>query len=192
MKLKKCANYRMDFNMSWLNISAFMSGVSFFLIVVHYFLLGHYDGIKGGEMFFSVILPLLLLFVYMVTLRGFSLNAPGLYAILGCIYCLLAIIWSFDSGSVLRIVLALIWYAFCAAVLLGTVAGLIPLKWIGAAAFAVPSVYRLFLVDWKTILVPEDFVVFLPDVAVLAGLCAFAFFFIGLKPLPLRRDSSEK
>ena len=186
MKLKRCVNYQMDLGMPWLDISALMAGISFLLIVLRYYILDYSEEIQFGEKLFNLILPLLLLGVYMVTLRAFRLKSPAFFAAIASIYCLLAIIWSFDTGSVLRIVFAFVWYVITIGVLQVTVAGLLPLRWFSVAAFVVPVLYRFFIVDWKSYFEPLDLKGMIPDVTVLFGLLGFLFLSIGFKETPLR------
>ena len=56
-------------------------------------------------------------------------------------------LWSFSSGSVLYILLCLVYYLAAGVVLLGTSGGYLPGKLLSSALFAIPVIIRLFGLD---------------------------------------------
>ena len=96
---------------------------------------------SGGELVFSMILPLLLCAAVLVMLRFFRINAPVVLGAFGAALCLLLMIGTFFTGGTLRILLAVIFYLLAAALLAGTAAGFVPTR-----QFSVILLCAIFLV----------------------------------------------
>ena len=186
MKFKRFVNYKLDYEQPWLDVSAFFAGVAFLCIVLRYYVFTGFEKPTGGEFVFHVVLPLFLLGVYMVSLRAFRLKAPEFFAVLSCLYCLMSVVWSFDTGNVLLIVFAFVWQVLAGAILMVTVAGYLNVRWYSVGAFAVPVLFKLFSVNWGSYLNPLDLKGLLPDLTVLGCMLCFVFFCVGLKEVPLR------
>ena len=145
LNLKQYIRYEMRFEGNWPGICVGCMGLSFFLRILYYFGLVHLQDIGGGETFFSLILPLLFSCAFIVLFRVVKWNAPGIFAILGSVFCLLLIIWNFSSGDFLRIILSVFMYIIAAAVLLATAGGYLPGNLVSTAAFAIILVFRFLL-----------------------------------------------
>ena len=126
MKQKQYHRYMINFTGKWANTAVICMGISFFLLAVHYFGLRSLDSVRFAECLFSLILPMLCCIGFVVLIRILRFNAPGIYAILGCMLCLSLMIGTFSSGSILRLVLACIWYPLSAFVLIICAGGFLP------------------------------------------------------------------
>ena len=142
MKLKQLIRYEMCFEGKWPDFCAAFMGVSFFLRILYYFGFLNLNDISGGEIFVSLILPLLLCCVFIVIFRLIKWNAPGIYAILGSAFCLLMLIWNFSSGDILRILLGTFMYIIAAVALLAAAGGYLPSKLIATVIFGAIAVFR--------------------------------------------------
>ncbi len=145
MKLKQYIRYQIDFRSKWMPCAAILMGLSFFLRVVYYFCFVNIVDCSAGILILHVILPLLLCAVYLVFIRIIRLNSPGIFAILGTVFCLMFIIWSFSSGNIFRILLSVVFYLLCSVVLLGTAGGYLPEKLPIGLIFIGLSVFRYWL-----------------------------------------------
>jgi len=148
MVLKKYHRYRMQFTGKWERATAIGMGASVFLLAVYFFLMRGLGSIKVGEAVFLLTLPLLLSIAYLVLLRYVRLDSPGVFAILGAVFCLVLMISTFTSGSILRMILGCIWYGFSALLLLACAGGFLPGTLPASLVFRVAFVVRL-LFDLK-------------------------------------------
>lgn len=145
MQLKQYCRYGMVFNGNWANLCMGSIGISFFLRMLYYFGIVNLQDVGGGELFIQLILPLLVFTIYIILFRVLKWNAPGIYAIVGSVICLLLMIWNFSSGDILRILLSIIVYLAAAVLLLGTAGGYLPSKTIVSGVFAVILFFRVLL-----------------------------------------------
>lgn len=142
MQLKQYLRYQIDFTGKWVQPSALLMGLAFFLRLVYYLCLVSLHDCGIGEIIFSMLLPLLLTCCYIVLLRVVKLNAPGIYGILGAALCLLLLIGSFFTGNPLRIVLSILAYMAAGVVLIATAGGYLPGKLLSSVLFALPLICR--------------------------------------------------
>ena len=143
--MKQYHRYRMDFESSWLRWSAVFVGFAMFLRVVCYIgiqYLGESDGL-----FWKLWLPAALSLGYIVMLRGFRFNAPGVYAIVGVLLCLCLLAGVIASGNFFRIILGLVAYLLCGAVLILCTGGFLPGRLPAAVCFGVLLGCRIILFD---------------------------------------------
>lgn len=179
MKLKKYNQYKMDMRGNWTQFCGAMMGCSFFLRIVYYFGLINLRDIAASEIFATMLLGLLLCAAFVIVLNYMRLNAPGIYGILGAVQCLLLIIGNFSSGSVLRIILSIIWYAFAAVVLLATIGGYLPGRVFSSVVFFVSIVVRIVCYDLGKI----GLLRWVTEAAVLCALLALAAIPMALTPI---------
>lgn len=144
MQLKQYIQYQMDFKGKWAQPSAVLMGLSFFLRIACYFGLRFLSDWTFFDVLFQILLPLFLGGAYVVSIRAFRLNAPGVYALIGAGFCLLTFLWSFPSGNVLYILLCFVFYIAAGVVLLATAGGYLPGKLLSSVLFAIPVIIRLF------------------------------------------------
>lgn len=179
MKRKTTYNYSMDFGgRSHFAAAAFMGG-AFFLRAVYYFGFTRPETVGVWNLIIFLILPLLLEAAFMVMIRGLRLNMPGIYGIMGAVYCLLFLLQSFHSGSILRIVLAVIAYLACAAVVWGTGAGLLS-KSLALAVLSVTLGVRFLVFDLSGYIFSLRIVAFILEAAALCGLIGLVCLCVGL------------
>lgn len=143
MQLKQYAQYQMNFYAKAVTASCAFMGLSLFLRMLHY--MGFYSLSSFGfvTILFRIILPIAAAIAYIVLLRCLRWNAPGLYGILGCVFCLLALIGNLSSGSVFRIILSAVWYPAAALILLAMVSGFVPGKFLSCLLFLVPIAFKI-------------------------------------------------
>lgn len=145
LKLKQYVRYEMCFDGSFSGICVGFMALSFFLRACYYFGIVNLLDVNGGEVFFFMILPLLLCGAFIVFFKIMKLNAPGIYALFGCVFCILLMIWNFTTGDFLRIFLSLIFYTVAGCLLLATAGGHLPDKLPATVILAVILFFRFIL-----------------------------------------------
>ena len=185
MKLKQYTRYQMDFQSNWTSSCGILMGFSFFVRLIYYFGLTNIYDMGIVEILFTMILGTALCLGYLITLSVMRLNAPGIYGILGAIHCLLLIFGSFITGDVLRIVLAVLWYALAAGILLMTVGGYLPGRLLAMLMFAVPTLVRVFFYDLGRLSILQ----WVREFGILLALIGLACLPMGLKFAPLRNKT---
>lgn len=178
MQLKKYTRFQMDFSDKWTEACGALMGLSFFLRIAYYFGLRSLRDVGIVELLTFGIGGILLCGAYVVFQTCLRRNAPGLYGIMGAAHCLLIFILVCSTGNVGRIILALIWYAATAVVLLMTVGGYLPGRLLAGVMFLVPIFVRFFFFDLGHI----GIIRWVQELAVLSTLAAFGCFAMGLKP----------
>lgn len=143
MKQKR-DRYHVDMESGGIFACTALMGVSLFLRVMYYFGFTRTETVGFGELLLWLILPLLLEASFIILLRGFRMDAPGLYGILGTACCLLLLLQSMGYDSLLRMILGIIIYVICGGILLGVTAGLLSSQ-IGVTLFFVTGVVRILL-----------------------------------------------
>ena len=96
---------------------------------------------------FKLALPVTVSLLYIFLLNGVQWNAPGIYGILGAVFCLMFIGWNIVGGNTLRIVLSVIGYLISALILLATTGGFVPGRFLAFLCFLVLFCLRIFLFD---------------------------------------------
>lgn len=147
MKLKQYTRYQINFNSKWTSVCGVLMGISFFLRLIYYFGLTNIYDVGFVEILTTMILGTALCLAYLITLSVMRLNAPGVYGILGAVHCFLLVMGTFSSGDAVRIVLAVLWYALAAGVLLMTVGGYLPGRLLSSLMFIIPALVRFFAFD---------------------------------------------
>lgn len=184
MKLKKYNQYQMDMRGKWTQFCGIMMGCSFFLRIVYYFGLINLRDVAGSEIFATMLLGLVLCATFVIVLNYLRLNAPGIYGILGAVQCLLLIIGNFSGGSVLRIVLSILWYTFAAVVLLATIGGYLPGRVFSSVLFFASVLIRFAFFDLGKI----GLLRWVTEAAVLCALLALAAIPMALKPVNKKKE----
>ncbi len=145
MKLKQYVRYEMNMQSKWAGVCTGCMGLSFFLRVLYFFGLVNLSDVGAGVIFLDLILPLLFCAGYLIVFSVMKLNAPGIYAIAGSIFCLLLMLWNFSGGDVLRSILSVVLYILAAVVLLATAGGYLPGKLPSTLIFSVLLIARLLM-----------------------------------------------
>lgn len=179
MHLKQYTRYQVDFSSKWTASFGVLMGLSFFLRIVYYFGLMSLRDVGIIELLTFAIVGIILCGGTVVYLNILRRNAPGLYGIVGAVQCLLVFVVTCTTGNLGRIVLALIWYALTAVILLITVGGYLPGKLLAALMFAFSVVVRLLFFDLGHL----GIISWVQELAVLSSLSAMGCFATGLKPV---------
>ena len=148
LNFKVITRQQMVFN-KWLSASAVLSGIAFFFVIVNYLGLKNLLDVNFAEILFCFIMPILLLGGYIVLLRITHSNVTPVYGLLGTLFCLYMLIRSFSYGSVLHIIVAVIWYLVSGVTFFGTTYGYISSNVPLLIACFVPIVFRIIFVDIK-------------------------------------------
>lgn len=177
--MKKTYRYSMDFDgRAHFAAAAFMGG-AFFLRIVYYLGFTRPEAVGVWNLIIFLILPVLLEAAFMVMIRGMRLNLPGVYGIMGAVYCLIFLLQSFQSGSVLRIILSVIAYLACAAVVLGTGAEMLS-KSLAVAVLVVTFGVRFLVFDLSGYIFSLRIIAFIREAAALCGLIGLVCLNVGL------------
>ncbi len=182
MNLKKYTRYGIDFNSKWTAACSGLMGLAFFLRLVYYFALRSFRDVGFVEILTSMILGIALCAAFVIYITCLRRNAPGLFGVMGAAHCLILLILCCTTGDWVRILLAVIWYASAATVLLATVGGYLPGRMLAALMFAIPAVVRLLFFDLGHLGL-IGWVLELSVLSVLAGLACLA---MGLRDIPKR------
>ena len=145
MNLKKYGDFPVDFKSKHAVAAGGFMGLFIFLRMLYYFGFLKFSEAGAGELILLLILPLLVGIAFLVLYSGIRLNAPGIYGILGAIFCVFLILWSLFTGDVLRIILAVLWYLLAGTMLLGTAGGFLPDNGFAAVSFGAAAVIRVLL-----------------------------------------------
>ena len=170
--------YRMDPDGKYHLATTALMGLSFFLRVAYYFGFTRLEQTGGFELAMLMIVPMVLEIGFMVMIRGLKLNLPGIYGIMGAVFCAVLIVQSFCVGGVLRIVLSFIAYLVCGAALVGVGWGLLS-KSLGVCVLGLTFVVRLLAFDLKYLLKLRLFV-FMRESSRLCVILSLAFLCAGL------------
>lgn len=146
---------KMDFDLRWTKVSAGFMAVSIFLLAVYYLGFCNLQDIGFGEELLNFWFPLVLGFVYIAMLQMLRINSPGIYAIMGVAFCVMLICSLFAAGSVVRIVIGIIWYIICAGVLLLAAGGFMPGTAPAAVCFGIAAFARLMFAVFGAASLPE-------------------------------------
>lgn len=147
MATRQNKRIEIDFSGKWIKTSAVCMAASLFFRLVYYFGFMNLADCGFGEILFSMLLPLLLSGAFVVLIHFLQWNAPGTYGLIGAAFCLLMIVWSFSSGSFLRIVLSAAWYAIAAGVFLSCTGGSLQSRGLCIMMFGAPIAVRFVVFD---------------------------------------------
>ncbi len=187
LDLKVLVRHHVGFKSKWAAYATFFAGLAFFLLTVHYFGITNLLDCGFGEVLFSMILPMALLVAFVVLLRGIHFQVTPVYGILGALYCVSMIAYTFSYESVLYGIFSVIWYLLAAVICLATTLGYISNRAYMAIAFILPAAYRLIFVDLGTYILKLDILGFIPEAAVLSGLMVFGLFALCLQSAPIKK-----
>ena len=159
----------MDFDGTGHFAAEALMGGAFFLRIVYYLGFTRPETAGVWNLLVFLILPLLVEAAFMVMIRGLRLNLPGTYGIMGAVYCMLFLLQCFDSGNVVRIVLSIIAYLACGAVVFGTGAGLLN-KNLTVAVLLITFCVRFLIFDISGYILSLRVVAFILEAAGLCGI----------------------
>ena len=172
MGVSRMVRYGMEFSGKWADLSALFTGVSFFLVVLYFYVFGHVQEAGAVEKIFSLILPMILLGVYALLIRVVKLDVPLVYAVIAGVYCVSIIVSDFGGHGVAADVVAIVGYLLCAAALVISVLGLFPGKWIAVGLFFLCAVLRFWMRDYIAWFYGGEVIAAMPDAATLSGVMA--------------------
>jgi len=180
MVRKKTHNYRMDFDGRRHFWSAALMGCAFFLRAVYYFGFTRPETVGAWNLMIFLIAPMVLEAAFMVLMRGIRYNAPGVYGVMGAAYCLLLMLQSLQSGSVVRIILGIIAYLVCGAALIAATGSLLS-KGVAVTALFMTLAVRFLFFDLSGYIFSLRIVAFIREAAALCGLLSLGALCLGLK-----------
>ena len=145
--MKQYHRYRMDFSGKSLGYSCIFMGLSLFLLVFYYLGMNRLERLPMVSKVFNLWFPVALCVVYIFLLRILRLNAPGMFAILGVVLCLLLILNLFLTASILRAILGIVVYTFSACMLILCAGGYLPGRLPATVCFGIVLLVRLLVFD---------------------------------------------
>lgn len=143
--MKQYNRYVMNPDGKWTRASVLCMAGGLFTLAVYYFGLRGLISVGFLEAVFCLFLPLILMAGYIALIHFMKWNAPGLFAIMGLLLCVFLFFGTFGSGSVLRIILGVIWYPLCALILVACAGGYLPGKQPAVYAFPIAIFFRFIL-----------------------------------------------
>lgn len=135
----------MDLENKWTNASVLCMAGALFTLAVYYFALLGLSSTGVLEAVFCLFLPLLLMAGYIALIRFLKWNAPGLFAIMGLMFCIFLFFGTFGSGNFLRIILGVIWYPLSALILVFCAGGYLPKKQPAVFVFPIAVFFRVIV-----------------------------------------------
>lgn len=153
-----------------------LMGLAFYLQIVYCFSFTRLEQMGFGKMLLMLILPALLTLAFVVLMRGIRFNNPTVYGIMGMAYCLILMLQSFTSGSVLRIVLACIVYIACIVMMAMTV-GKVLNQWFAVGALLAAAAGRFLIFDLVPYVFKFRIFVMISEASVICALIALSIMF---------------
>ena len=180
MARKLTYKYHMDFESKQHLAAPALMGGAFFLRTVYYFGFTRPENAGVWNLLIFLILPMALEAAFMVMLRGIRLDLPGVYGIMGAVYCVLLLLQCFQSGDLLRIILGSLAYLCCGAAVVGSGWGLLS-KSLTLAVLIVTVAVRFFVFDLSGYVFKLRLIPFIREAAAVCGLLALVFLIAGMK-----------
>ena len=181
--------FRIDFGSKWLGAAAFFGGLGFFLLCVYYFGFVNLFDCNILQILFYMLVPMVALAGMVILLHVVHLDSAQLVIAGAGIFSLLMLIRSFSYGSVLSVILGVVWYAAAALVCLLTLTGFFKEKGFMAAAMLVPAVFRIVFVDLFQYVLTLSLISFVQELAMLSGLTCFGITALCFIPVQPKRKS---
>ena len=180
MARKMTHDYRMDFEGRRHFWTTALMGCAFFLRAVYYFGFTRPETVGAWNLIIFLIAPMFIEAAFMVLMRGIRYNAPGVYGIMGAAYCLLLMLQSFQSGSVVQIILGVIAYLVCGAAVIAVTGGLLS-KGVAVTALFSTLVVRFLCFDLSGYIFSFRIVTFIREASALCGILGLGMLCLGLK-----------
>ena len=181
--MKQYHQYHMNFGSDWLNFSALFMGISLFLSALYYLGFTNFKDVPTWELIICFWVPVAIGFTYLVLLRVKQLNAPGAFAIMGAVICIVLLLQSFTVGGAGQGIVCLPLYLLCAIVLLVIMGGYFPAKLPAMLMFGITIGVRIVLFD----LVGMTLSQWITEGATLACLASMLFLPMGTKTVNRRK-----
>ena len=173
----------MNFDSKWVANASLCMGISLFASALYYLGFTNFKDVPGLELAFCFWLPMILGFTYLVLIRVKQWNAPGAYAILGAVMCLMLVLQTVVTGNTAEIIIALPLYILSALVLVVVMGGFFPAKLPAMLMFGVTIGVRVMFFD----LVGLTLAQWITEAAKLACLASLLFLPMGTKEITKKR-----
>jgi len=141
--MRRYNRYVMNPDGKWTNASVLCMGGALFALAVYYFGLRGLFSVTFLEAAFCLFLPLVLMVGFIVLIHFMKWNAPGLFAIIGLLFCLFLFFGTFGTGNILRIILGVVWYPLSALVLIACAGGYLPAKQPAVFVYPIAIIFRI-------------------------------------------------
>ena len=181
--MKQYHRYEMNFDSAWVSNASLCMGISLFASALYYLGFTNFKDVPAWELTVCFWLPMILGFTYLVLLRVKQWNAPGAYAILGAVLCVVLLLQSLRSGNIGQIIISLPLYIISAVVLLVVMGGFFPAKLPAMLMFGITIGVRVVVFD----LVGLTFAQWITEAATLACLASLLFLPMGTKEIEKKR-----
>ncbi len=178
--MKQIAQYKLNFDSAWMTFSGVLMGVSFFMQAVYFLGIIKLQGLDLPMLALHLIAPMSLEFSWLVLLRGFKLNAPGVYGILGILVLILLLLQSIFFGSIWQIVAAAFYLLIGGVTLIFITGGFFPYKLFGFLVFAGILSFQFFVFDWDAYVLTRNWAGLVLEAPMLCMITAVTCFFCGI------------
>ncbi|MBQ8768078.1 MAG: hypothetical protein IJZ15_00270 [Oscillospiraceae bacterium] len=143
--MRQYNRYVMNPDGKWTKASVLCMAGALFTLAVYYFGFRGLVSVGFLEAVFCLFLPLILMVAYIALIHFMKWNAPGLFAIMGLLFCIFLFFGTFGSGNVLRIILGVVWYPLSALALVACAGGYLPGKQPAVFVFPIAIFFRLIV-----------------------------------------------
>ena len=185
--MKPTVRYQMNFSGKCQSVSAFFAGLSFFLIVIYYYVLGNFEVVQGSAAFWNIYAPLGVLGLYMLLSRLVKVDVLLVFAVVFTMYVVnLSVVNFGSSGPKWMNITETVVYGLCVAALALSALGYIPGKWYIGFVLLLCIVGRVFYRNFLGYFAPLNWKAAMPDLSWLCGVLSMAYMCFGLKPKPIR------
>lgn len=185
--VKPMVRYQMNFQGKCQAYSAFFAGVSFFLIVLYYYVLGNYETVQGSAAFWNIYAPLGILGLYMLLSRLVKVDVLLVFTCVVMLYFINLSVINFGStGPKWLNITETVIYALCFIALVFSSLGYIPGKWYIAFVLLLCVPGRFWFRNFMGYFEPLNWKASLPDLSWLCGVLSLSCMCFGLKPKALR------
>lgn len=166
----------------WARLSGMLMGIAIFAQALDYLALRQPGSVAVYPLLVMLILPLVLETVWCVCLRLIRLKRAEVYGIFGAVFCLLLLLQSFFSGSLLLKVLFCVLLLVAGSAMVMISWGFFPRRFLGGLVLFLVTVTRIATMAVSRFVGGHDWIGFLNDLPSICILLALTCFFGSLKP----------
>lgn len=189
MNLNQPVRCKMEMDSQWIQISVVFMGLCVFLKAVYYLGLTNFQDLSAFQLITRLIIPVVVAAVYLILIKGLSLNSPIFLGILSGLYAVDYLLIAGQNEIVSAVLLAA-----NAAVFLATVYGFLPDAKAAVIVSIVSMVYRIAVVDLLGYIFPLSewhIIRYIPSLANMFAVLAIGFLSPALQLTQRRKQSAE-
>ncbi len=190
MDLKQPVHYKMQMDSHWIQMSVVFMGLCVFLKAVYYLGLTNFQDLSAFQLITKLIMPIAIAAVYLILIKGLSLNSPILLGVLSGLYAVDYLLAMEQNETVSAVLLAA-----NAAVFLATVYGFLPDRKALIIVSIISMIYRVAAVDLLGYIFPLSdwhIVPYIPSLANMFAVLAIGFLSPALQLTQRRKQPTEE